>query len=1291
MNDSREQQLHSIVHAYLQARDRGEKPDRQAILDAHSDLREELAGYFADASKLDAMAKSLKTAAYGEPNVASPTLGKIRYFGDYELLEEIARGGMGVVYKAKQVSLNRVVALKMILKGELASEIDVRRFRQEAEAAANLDHPNIVPIYEVGEHEGQQYFSMKLIEIAACGVEPRELAQRLAKVARAVHHAHQRGILHRDLKPSNILIDKEGEPHVADFGLAKKVEGGEASTRTGAIIGTPAYMAPEQARAEKSLTTAVDVYSLGAILYEWLTGRPPFRGEDPLSTLMQVANDEPAKPRSLNNEIDRDLETICLKCLEKNPAKRYASAETLADDLDRWQRGEPIQARPATTSERLRKWCRRRPAAAALFAVSGAALVLFVAGLLWALDREQQRVQSERHLRDQAVDAKDAADNAKTLAQKAESATRDQVVRFQVRRGIEHLDQRDDFFALLWFAQALKSESPDSPRQEAHRLRLSLLLQQLPRLRAYFSDAKEFLTDIAFSTDGQRVYSVGNHQGLRHWDADGGKPLGDPMKMETKISWGQYIADGEFVLYESIQQDDKQSLSLWDAKDGKLVFSEEQVKDAAGDRVRLLLTPAPHRWLKRTQRKKEVVYEVLDLRTLKPIYPAMKLERDLGHPAIGPGGKQIAFLSETRKDSSKLYDLHLYDLSTGKPVWPPILIAESEVFRQEQRQVYFSPDGKHLLTDLDAEYRRRVRLWDAATGTPLTPEIQPASSGLYEYDPFSKKSGSFFVEERTVGLRACSYQRFGGFGAPIRPPGRLDRFVHAPDGSSLATVSGNTSTWRTTSGDGNLLGLWSPEGQLLQPYLHLPGLSKKLRFSPDGKQLACLDDHRQVFVWDMAPRGGTLPPELPDTHEGNDLAYSADGKWVAIGTVEWSKKKAVKATVQVFDSGTGKPFGPVIVPHHPESTTPRGFLPGKVAFSPDGKRLATLCEGRGKPLARYFDIRVWDVATGAQITPPIVGKGFEKTVGIFPDELAFTPDGRWIYARFNDQPNHAIYVTRVWDAQTGKPFDPGVPYDFAAFSADGSRVLLAQNEGNFMRWMAPKNQPTLAHILDVRTGQTLGPPIALPHGWVDRAYFSRDGERLALATYSLAHRAAHLFDVRTGLPIAGPLPFDRIFERSFSPDGRRIVCASDDRVGKVRVFDASTGAALSPIILLADECEHVSFAANGLALVTRSNKKIQIWDSHTGDPLASTILTPDYLQNGDRKLTVRTPRSTVRFFDLNPLDWPADDIVRVSELLAGRRIDVFGNLLPLTREEVGQRWSEFWPRYLKQLAKGSTP
>lgn len=299
------------------------------------------------------------------PYVVQATMQQIgpveRVFGGYELQAELGRGGMGVVFKARQVELNRTVAVKMILSGTVSSAAEVERFRVEAEAMARLQHANIVQVFEVGEVDGRAYYSMEYIDgpslakKTADGPMPgREAARCLAIIARALHHAHRNGILHRDLKPSNILLDREGLPHVTDFGLAKKLDAESGQTRTGSVMGTPSYMPPEQAAGRvRDLGPRSDVYSLGAVLYETLTGRPPFRAETALDTLLQVLERQAAPPRLLNAKVDRDLETICMKCLEKNPKDRYDSAEALAADLERYLRGESIAARTFNVLDRI--------------------------------------------------------------------------------------------------------------------------------------------------------------------------------------------------------------------------------------------------------------------------------------------------------------------------------------------------------------------------------------------------------------------------------------------------------------------------------------------------------------------------------------------------------------------------------------------------------------------------------------------------------------------------------------------------------------------------------------------------------------------------------------------------------------------------------------------------------------------------------------------------------------------------------------------------------------------------
>jgi len=345
----------------------------------------------------------LGPGAFGES--ALPVL-----FGGYELLGEIGHGGMGVVYRARQLAINRIVALKMLLHGRFSEAAFVERFHLEAEAAAHLDHPNIVPIYEVGQHQGQPFYSMKLVEgqslereLARGPMPAKEAAQLIATVAHAVAFAHQRGVLHRDIKPHNILLDAERQPHLTDFGLAKLLDQESGLTLSAAIIGSPGFMAPEQAAGKtRQVTTVADVYGLGAVLYALLTGKPVFHADTPLETVRLVIEKEPIRPRAVNPALDRDLETICLKCLQKEPAKRYASAQALAEDLENWLRAEPIQARRATLVERVWLWCRRQPVRASLV---GALVLVFALGLTGVLWQWTRAKAGELHARQNAYAA----------------------------------------------------------------------------------------------------------------------------------------------------------------------------------------------------------------------------------------------------------------------------------------------------------------------------------------------------------------------------------------------------------------------------------------------------------------------------------------------------------------------------------------------------------------------------------------------------------------------------------------------------------------------------------------------------------------------------------------------------------------------------------------------------------------------------------------------------------------------------------------------------------------------
>ena len=1091
----REQRLDEVVTEYLKAVHAGQAPDRQEWLARYPDLAAELVEFLADHARMERLAQPLRPA---------PPIGThVRYFGDYELLEEIARGGMGVVYKARQVSLNRIVALKMILTGQLASPGDVQRFHAEAEACARLDHPQIVPIHEVGEHEGQHFFSMKLVEggslaqaISSPGsvISQKDAARILAQVARAVHYAHQRGILHRDLKPANILLERESKsagkatsppgswpmvPLITDFGLAKLMEKDHGVTHTGAIVGTPSYMAPEQARAEKCLTTGTDIYSLGAIFYELLTGRPPFRGTTPLETMHLVQEKEPERPRTVNPRIDCDLETICLKCLEKASAQRYGSADELAKDLERWLGGEPITARPVGKAERLWRWGRRNPVIVGFTGLAAALLVLVaVAATIGYFTTSAALDQSDRRLYAAHMN----------LAQQA-------------------LEAREDgrILALLEL-HVPRAGQPDLRGWEWDYLRARCRI----RLRFNFS-----ALSLAWSPDGRWLAGVsgiyhGNERDragrpVQVWDMATGSEaftllMKDPSGMHNVhwiLAWspeGRRLAalgpDGTVQIWDVNTR--TELLTLMRTFTRETLIEKFTTLAWSGDGERLASA---------TQGGQVKVWEAATGKEILTL-PGDLNARDWDWAVWSPDGRQLA--------SSGRAGTKFWDATTGREIrtlkgyriqsWSPdgrrlyafggdgsaklvdaatLQEIPSPAVGDTAHPPTWSPDGRQLAA---ATGNTTIKVWDAVTGKESL-VLRGRGAGACVWNPDSRRLALAGSGGITVWDTGPAYED-----VPLNGhTGEVTWAVWSPDGRHVAsasrdrtlrvwdvatakqtrTLDGSTEELLAVawSGDGSYLAsmdwtgvvkvwdtqTWKPVATLTdlpatsEVARHWPTGTAKLAWSADSRHLAAAKgrfagQNDAVTVWEAGTWQPVFGPHMMTTRLNIDVAWSRKGQQLAIlGFVDqryMPTSGSGSDVLIVWKPGAGEKPRALIDSNRRVSM--RITILGSVAWSPDDRWLAFACD-TGLTVGSH-GLRIWDVSREQTVRTL---RGHTDVVR----SVAWSPDGRRLVSASDDG------TVKVWDVSSGEELltfrgKPGTPFTSVVFSPDGRHIVASQ--GNTM-------------------------------------------------------------------------------------------------------------------------------------------------------------------------------------------------------------------------------------------------
>ena len=998
----------------------------------------------------------------------------------YEILGELGRGGMGVVYKARQVKADRLVALKMILSGAHASAEDLKRFQVEAEAVARLRHPNIVAVYDVGENQGLPFFSLEFCaggslekKLRDSPLKPAEAAHIVEALARAMATAHEQRVIHRDLKPGNVLLLEDGTPKVTDFGLARKLdEAGQ--TQSGSIMGTPSYMAPEQASGKvKEIGPAADTYALGAVLYECLTGRPPFKAATPLDTVLQVISDEPVPPTQLNPKTPRDLETICLKCLQKEVGKRYASALDLAEDLRRFQAGEPITARPVGRLERTWRWCKRYPAVSALLVVSFAfgLTMLYLFGQARALrenEAEARRAaehsaEQEKQAKKDALDAKGAADEQRKRAEAA-------LERAETALYFNRVRQADQ--ALQAGKTALAAAVLDECRLDMRRWEWRLL-RRGAGLKGVKLDGAGAVNGLAFSADGKTLATAGADRSVRLWDASTGKPQGAPLKHPEAVAAVAFhpagrqlataCADGSVRLWETGSDREPRALAghrdavlalayspdgrwlasgskdvttmLW-SLDGKQPprtlggHSNAVAAVAFSPDSRVLLTASVDGTAK--------LWQVSDGRLLRTLrghsLPILSVAFSDSGKEVFTGsldgtvrefetatGKTLRVLRGNRGGVAVRHariaapagqQILLWDVTTGQEV-----LALAGPDRQEVGQVAFSPSGR--LAAVWSDPRRagtgEVRIWDA---TPLPERFVVHPRGLHVGTAALGPGGRLLATAGYgVHIQSGSVQLWDtATGLEVRSMeghvGAVTCVAFRPDGRRLATGSADCSLMTWDAGTGKSVQTIVAHRK---PVLNLV-------YSPDGRRLASVAGDGRVCIAD--PDTGkvllTLPGHAP---ESPALAFSGDGKRFA----------ALSETgdILVRDSERGEPVAGLKAAGRVVALT----------FSPDGRRLASVGPGTA--------VRVWDIETSKAVLRL-------QVEGIFPVGVAFEAGGRELSVLGSDG------RVQVWDAQTGNLLrsEPNsVSAGETALARDPRFVITRGRDGTVRVW----NRPTRGH------------------------------------------------------------------------------------------------------------------------------------------------------------------------------------------------------------------------------------